>query len=45
VIIDVNGQFYEEGGVASGGAPYVHRFTPTAEYLHSFNRVLHPAGM
>ena len=45
VIIDVNGQFYEEGGISSGGAPDVHRFTPSAEYLASFNQVLHPAGM
>jgi cell wall-associated NlpC family hydrolase len=45
VIIDINGQFYEEGGISSGGAPDVHRFTPSAEYLASFNQVLHPAGM
>jgi cell wall-associated NlpC family hydrolase len=45
VIIDINGQFYEEGGISSGGAPDVHRFTPSAEYLASFNQILHPAGM
>lgn len=45
VIIDINGQFYEEGGISSGGAPDVHRFTPSPEYLASFNQILHPAGM
>ena len=45
VIIDINGQFYEEGGISSGGAPDVHRFTPSAEYLASFNQILHPAGL
>jgi cell wall-associated NlpC family hydrolase len=45
VIIDINGQFYEEGGICSGGAPVVHRFTPSPEYLASFNQILHPAGM
>ena len=46
VIIDINGRFYESGGgSASGGAPFVHRFTPSAEYLASFNTVLHPVGL
>jgi cell wall-associated NlpC family hydrolase len=45
VIIDINGQFYEEGGISSGGAPDVHRFTPSPEYLASFNQILHPTGM
>ncbi len=45
VIVDINGQFYEEGGISSGGAPDVHRFTPSREYLASFNQILHPAGM
>jgi hypothetical protein len=46
VIIDINGQFYEAGGgSADGGAPYVHKFTPSHEYLASFNTVLHPAGL
>lgn len=43
VIIDINGQFYEEGG--SGGPQDVHKFTPTKAYLDSFNRILHPAGL
>ena len=46
MIIDLNGTFYESGGgSASGGAPYVHRFDPSASYLASFNTVLHPAGL
>jgi uncharacterized protein YukE len=46
VIIDLNGRFYEAGGGgASGGAPYVHRFTPSPEYLASFHTVLHPVGL
>jgi cell wall-associated NlpC family hydrolase len=45
VIIDINGQFYEEGGISTGGAPDVHRFTPSPEYLASFNQILHPTGM
>jgi cell wall-associated NlpC family hydrolase len=46
VIIDINGRFYEEGGgTADGGAGYVHAFTPTVDYLHSFNRILHPVGL
>jgi hypothetical protein len=46
VIIDLNGRFYEAGGgSASGGAPFVHRFAPSPEYLGSFNTVLHPAGL
>jgi cell wall-associated NlpC family hydrolase len=46
VIIDINGRFYESGGgSASGGAPFVHQFTPSAEYLASFNTILHPAGL
>jgi cell wall-associated NlpC family hydrolase len=46
VIIDLNGRFYESGGgSASGGAPFVHQFTPSAEYLASFNTVLHPVGL
>lgn len=43
VIIDINGQFYEEGG--SGGPQNAHKFTPTRAYLDSFNRILHPAGL
>lgn len=46
VIININGRFYESGGgSASGGAPFVHQFTPNATYLASFNTVLHPAGL
>lgn len=46
VIININGRFYESGGgSASGGAPFVHAFTPSASYLSSFNTVLHPAGL
>ncbi len=46
VIIDLNGRFYESGGGgASGGAPFVHRFTPSSSYLASFNTILHPAGL
>jgi cell wall-associated NlpC family hydrolase len=46
VIININGRFYESGGgSASGGAPFVHQFTPGASYLASFNTVLHPAGL
>jgi hypothetical protein len=46
VIIDLNGRFYEAGGGSgSGGAPFVHQFTPDASYLASFNTVLHPVGL
>lgn len=46
VIIDLAGRFYESGGgSASGGAPFVHQFTPSAAYLASFNTVLHPVGL
>ena len=46
VIININGRFYESGGgSASGGAPFVHQFTPNASYLSSFNTVLHPSGL
>ena len=46
VILDIHGTFYEAGGgSASGGAPYVHRFTPSHEYLASFHTILHPVGL
>jgi hypothetical protein len=46
VIIDLHGRFYESGGgSASGGAPFVHQFRPSAAYLASFNAVLHPTGL
>jgi hypothetical protein len=46
VIININGRFYESGGgSASGGAPFVHQFTPSSTYLSSFNTILHPTGL
>jgi cell wall-associated NlpC family hydrolase len=46
VILNINGRFYESGGgSASGGAPFVHQFSPSAAYLGSFNTILHPAGL
>jgi cell wall-associated NlpC family hydrolase len=46
VIIAINGRFYESGGgSASGGAPMVHQFAPSAGYLASFNSILHPTGL
>jgi cell wall-associated NlpC family hydrolase len=48
VIIDLNGQFYESGGGhgAWGGGGGVEKIgTPSASYLASFNRVLHPQGL
>jgi cell wall-associated NlpC family hydrolase len=46
VILDIHGTFYEAGGgSASGGAPYVHQFTPSHDYLASFHTILHPVGL
>jgi cell wall-associated NlpC family hydrolase len=46
VIINLNGRFYESGGgSASGGAPFVHQFSPSETYLASFNKILHPVGL
>jgi cell wall-associated NlpC family hydrolase len=48
VIIDLAGQFYESGGQhgAWGGGGGVEKIDrPSASYLASFNRVLHPAGL
>lgn len=48
VIIDLNGAWYESGGQAGawGGGGGVQRIRkPSAEYLQSFNRALHPLGM
>jgi cell wall-associated NlpC family hydrolase len=48
VIIDLNGQFYESGGGhgAWGGGGGVEKIgRPSASYLASFNRVLHPEGL
>jgi cell wall-associated NlpC family hydrolase len=47
VIIDLNGKFFESGGsAASGGGAGVKRLVdPPADYLASFNLLLHPAGL
>jgi hypothetical protein len=47
VIVDLNGKFYESGGsAASGGGAGVKRLpNPPADYLASFNVLLHPAGL
>lgn len=47
VIIDIDGQWWESGGSPTdGGAAKVHRIArPSAAYLRSFNRILHPQGL
>jgi cell wall-associated NlpC family hydrolase len=48
VIIDINGQFYESGGMhgAWGGGGGVQKIaTPSAAYLATFPTVLHPEGL
>jgi cell wall-associated NlpC family hydrolase len=48
VIIDLGGQFYESGGGSGawGGGGGVEKIgTPSAAYLASFNRTLHPEGL
>jgi membrane-bound lytic murein transglycosylase B len=47
VIIDIDGQWWEEGGGSGdGGADDVHRITDvSASYLASFNLELHPKGL
>jgi hypothetical protein len=48
VIIDVNGQFYESGGMhgAWGGGGGVEKIgRPSDSYLASFDRILHPDGL
>jgi cell wall-associated NlpC family hydrolase len=48
VIIDINGQFYESGGMhgAWGGGGGVQKIgTPSASYLATFPTVLHPDGL
>jgi cell wall-associated NlpC family hydrolase len=48
VIIDINGQFYESGGMhgAWGGGGGVEKIgTPSAAYLATFPTVLHPDGL
>jgi hypothetical protein len=48
VIIEINGQFYESGGMHGtwGGGGGVQRIgTPSASYLATFPTVLHPEGL
>ncbi len=48
VIIEINGQFYESGGMhgAWGGGGGVQKIaTPSAAYLATFTTVLHPEGL
>jgi cell wall-associated NlpC family hydrolase len=48
VIIDINGQFYESGGMAGpwGGGGGVEKISqPSAAYLATFATVLHPSGL
>ena len=47
VIIDIDGHWWESGGSSSdGGAAMVHPIIdPSAAYLRSFNRILHPVGL
>jgi hypothetical protein len=48
VIININGQFYESGGMhgAWGGGGGVEKIgTPSASYLATFPTVLHPEGL
>jgi cell wall-associated NlpC family hydrolase len=48
VIIEINGQFYESGGMAGswGGGGGVEKIaTPSQSYLSSFTTILHPAGL
>ena len=48
VIIEIAGQFYESGGAAGawGGGGGVEKLgRPSASYLATFDRVLHPSGL
>ena len=48
VIIEIEGQFYESGGQRGtwGGGGGVERIsTPSAAYLSTFDRILHPGGL
>ena len=48
VIIEIAGQFYESGGAASawGGGGGVEKLgRPSASYLATFDRMLHPEGL
>jgi hypothetical protein len=46
VIIDLNGDFWEEGGGGPSGAAMVHQMRGiSGAYIRSFNVVLHPQGL
>jgi cell wall-associated NlpC family hydrolase len=48
VIIEIDGQFYESGGEHGswgGGGGVAQISTPSAAYLATFDKVLHPAGL
>jgi ABC-type sugar transport system substrate-binding protein len=48
VIIEINGQFYESGGMHGtwgGGGGVQNIGTPSASYLATFPTVLHPEGL
>lgn len=48
VIIDIDGQFYESGGMAGpwGGGGGVEKIAqPSAAYLATFTTILHPSGL
>jgi hypothetical protein len=46
VIIQINGQYWEEGGGGPSGAEEVHRMrNVSSTYLGSFNLILHPQGL
>ena len=47
VIIQINGQFYESGGMhgAWGGGGVQKIAQPSASYLSTFETILHPAGL
>lgn len=48
VIIEIDGQFYESGGMAGswGGGGGVEKInTPSQAYLSSFTTILHPSGL
>jgi hypothetical protein len=48
VVIDINGQFYESGGMKGpwgGGAGVMKIKRPSSDYLSTFDRILHPQGL
>jgi cell wall-associated NlpC family hydrolase len=48
VIIDINNQFYESGGMKGpwgGGAGVMKIKRPSSDYLSTFDRILHPKGL